>query len=88
MNYYDSVLAGIGILMVIGAGLAFLFGPAALIATSAVATGVVGHAMFINGPTAYAAGQKSAHSERTPEQALGRGASASSLPQAAPQLDD
>lgn len=88
MNYYDSILAGIGFLMVFGAGLAFLFGPAALVATSVIAVGVVGHAMFINGPTAYADEQKSARPQHTPEQALGRDASDSSLPQGAPQLDD
>lgn len=88
MNYYDGVLAGIGILMAGGTGLSIALGPAAIFAVAIVAIALVGHAMFFNPPTGSTENEQYRYPRRTPEQALGRDASDSSLPQAAPQLDD
>lgn len=88
MDYYDKVLAGIGILMVFSTGLAFVAGPVGIIAGSVFTVSLIGHAMFINPPTAYDDVRHSAQSARTPEQALGHDASDSSLPQDAAQSAD
>lgn len=73
MNYYDKVLAGIGMLMVIGAVVAFFAGPTAIIGGGALASLLVGHALFVNPPidSSDLAGLR----EQTRQQAPGRDAS-------------
>jgi hypothetical protein len=50
MNYYDLVLAGIGIIMLIGFASVMLFGAQAVIVSSLLAVTMVGHALFFNPP--------------------------------------
>ncbi|WP_049969922.1 hypothetical protein [Haladaptatus cibarius] len=52
-QYYDLVLLGIAVSMSVGAGVGFLTSvslPVAIIGAGLVASAIIGHGLFINGP--------------------------------------